>query len=115
MHHNDTLTKCKYCQSDNLISKTHLSGKHWGEVKCEDCERHLQWLPDPAITASFEARQQLIDQALASGRVTGWENLFLRNIRKTRTLSPKRQEKFNQICSRHGFTKIPASSNAGTG
>lgn len=105
---------CHFCNSDNLTSQTNLSGMHWGSLHCADCGKHLQWLPNPSVTAEFEERKQLIDKALESGRVTAWENLFLRSIRESRTLSPKRQQKFEQICQRHAM-KIPACGGAGSG
>ncbi len=101
---------CRYCGSKNLSQKTNLIGVHWGEVWCTTCNRHLQWLTNPVITTEQKNRQQLIDMALDSDRINGWESLFLRNIQPRRYLTPKQQEKFNQISARHGFTKIPASN-----
>ncbi|MDF5717184.1 MAG: hypothetical protein PUP93_25780 [Rhizonema sp. NSF051] len=98
---------CKYCGSVEFVEKTDLIGMHWGEVICAKCDRHIRWLPDPSVTRKFEERSQTIDEALNAGILSGWELMFIRNIRERRYLTHKQQEKFDQICVKHAL-KIPA-------
>ncbi|PMB27799.1 hypothetical protein [Fischerella thermalis] len=90
---------CPRCGSLNLIQSTNLPGIHWGEVRCSDCGRHLKWLPSPKIEEAHQKRILLIDSLLPVTK--GWENFYLKNIRDIRKLSPKQQEKLDQIANRH--------------
>jgi len=105
---NSSIPHCKYCNSENLIRKENLAGLHWGAIVCGDCNRHKEWLPNPVITQKFQEREKIISHALASGRIVGWENLFLRSIQSRRYLTGKQEEKFFEICDRHKL-KIPVS------
>lgn len=105
--------KCPTCNSTRLIEKIQpLDSTHYAKLACGDCGNFIRWLPNPSVTAEFEVRKKIIDEMLMMKIVSGWENLFLRSVRDARVLSPKRKQKFLQICSRHGI-KIPARDSAG--
>lgn len=84
---------CKYCGSFQLMEciEPRASIYH-GRLICNDCKSFVKWIPK---------HQKLIDIILASGRVNGWENMFLRNIRTRKHLSPAQSRKFEQIMSKH--------------
>ncbi len=104
------LDYCPSCGSYNLVELLEPETSiHYGRVTCGDCQRFIKWLPKPP------PHQQLIDAALASGRITGWEHLFLRNIRNRKKLTPKQKEKFDQIITRHQIKTNPVPCGRGTG
>lgn len=98
-----SIIECKYCCSDDLIKKENLCGLHWGAIVCNNCGKHQQWLRNPLISEQHKKREKLITEALRNRNVVGWENLFLRSIQSRRYLSPKQEEKFQQICDRHNL------------
>lgn len=109
------IEKCNFCNSDNLTSQTNLSGMHWGSLHCGNCGRHLTWLQNPDITAQFEQRQSLIQRAFESDRLTSWERFFLKNVQGSRHLSPKQEQKYQQIMERHGIKVNSVPCGQGTG
>jgi hypothetical protein len=103
-----SIIECKYCGSEDLIKKENLCGLHWGAITCNSCGKHQQWLPNPLVSEKHQKREKLINEALTKKSVVGWESLFLRSIQSRRYLTPKQEEKFQQICDRHNL-KMPVS------
>ena len=81
-----------------ILPDTHI---HYGKVVCSACDTHINWIPNPKVTADFEARKAIIDSALEGDRVNSWERIFFQSISERRYLLPKQQERYSLICSRH--------------
>ncbi|MGB6300799.1 MAG: hypothetical protein WBF90_32130 [Rivularia sp. (in: cyanobacteria)] len=91
---------CPKCDSSNLTEVIHPDQKHYGRLICHDCKNFIKWLPDPAITLLIDQRNRYIDGLLGYSGISSWERTFLRNIKESRWLSDRQQQKFDQICIR---------------
>lgn len=96
------------CGANHVIEEP-IGNRLWSAISCASCSKHLGWFTNPAIT--YESRKKGIDAALASGKCTSWETMFLKNIREKQYLTAKQVEKYEQIIIRHGI-RIPALDGA---
>ena len=80
----ETYKSCPRCKSTNLIRQTgdEEPTKHYGRLKCGDCEKHVQWLKDPSTSITTAQRQKAIDNLLENfrPRLSSWDVQFLQSI-----------------------------------
>jgi hypothetical protein len=74
---------------------------HYSRVICDRCGRFLDWLPRP----SNAVRRRMIARRLAllgrSSELNPWEHRFVKDVSEKRKLSPRQEQKVDEIWSAH--------------
>lgn len=94
-------TFCPRCQSTNLVRQTGADEptRHYGRLKCGDCNAFIQCLKDPSTTLQQMQRKKAIEEILNthSSSLANKELQFLTNIRDKRHLTPRQQSYLNSL------------------
>lgn len=74
---------------------------HHGREICTDCDRVLRWIPKPrtVVRRRFNA-YRLVKLALCDG-LSPWELAFIHNVSRSRKLSPRQQQKLDELAQKH--------------
>lgn len=88
---------CPRCGSDQAEKRIIQPGQpghgtHHSKAVCLNCNSFIRWLPDPKVTAAFEARAKQAARMLRFGNLTQFERGFLDTMTTQRKLSPRQEE-----------------------
>ena len=86
---------CECSEITAVVSST----IHWAAWLCLGCGKHRGWIEHPETANRREAQDQLIDRLL--GVATGWNRMFLEELRERRKRSPRQLEILTKIANRY--------------
>ena len=80
--------------------RTPPNSPHYAKLVCNDCDKWIKWLPNPALNLVHDIRSQQIEKLLISNAITENERGFLVNIRNARLLTDRQKGWLDSILNR---------------
>ena len=80
----------KECEHSRVNVVVEKRGPHHAKKVCADCGKFIAWMPSPETLAQRVKNTEILT-ALAKIELPEWERNFVRDLAKTRNISPKQQ------------------------
>ncbi len=99
---------CPRCHS-SIFTIRPGTATHYASLKCDECDRFIQWLPHPKNHEIYCDENTLIDRLLASGKLNAWERGFTENLKRQKKRTPKPKITIQEIAGRLGIEASESS------
>lgn len=87
------------CPHPHIIVVPEKRGPHVAKRICKDCKKFFGWEPKPETVRRRAGNAEVLTALSKVVKLPAWERQFVLKLASTKNLSPRQQEKLDQLKS----------------